>query len=35
LNELPDNMAPYVRRAIERWRAGVFYGESGWEAYRA
>jgi ADP-ribose pyrophosphatase YjhB (NUDIX family) len=35
LNELPDNMVSYVRRAIERWRAGVFYGESGWEAYRA
>jgi ADP-ribose pyrophosphatase YjhB (NUDIX family) len=30
LDALPDNMVPYVRRAIERWRAGAFYGESGW-----
>jgi ADP-ribose pyrophosphatase YjhB (NUDIX family) len=32
---LPENMVPYVRAAIERWRSGVFYGESGWSAYRA
>jgi 8-oxo-dGTP diphosphatase len=31
LDALPDNMVPYVRRAIERWRVGVFYGESGWD----
>jgi hypothetical protein len=23
-------MVPYVRRAIECWRAGRFYSESGW-----
>jgi 8-oxo-dGTP diphosphatase len=32
LRELPDNMVPYVRAAIERWRSGSFYGESGWGA---
>jgi len=32
LDRLPDNMVPYVRRALENWRAGAFYGESGWEA---
>ena len=30
LNALPDNMVPYVRAAIERWRAGEHYRESGW-----
>ena len=35
LDALPDAMVPYVRGAIERWRAGVLYGESGWEAARA
>ena len=30
LDALPENMVPYVRAAIERWRAGVLYGESGW-----
>jgi 8-oxo-dGTP diphosphatase len=30
LDRLPPNMVPYVRRAIESWRAGGFYGESGW-----
>ena len=35
LDHLPDNMVPYVRAAIERWRAGVLYGESGWDARRA
>jgi ADP-ribose pyrophosphatase YjhB (NUDIX family) len=30
LDALPDDMVPYVRRAIERWRAGERYGESGW-----
>ena len=32
LSALPDNMVPYVRAAIDRWRAGAFYGESGWDA---
>jgi 8-oxo-dGTP diphosphatase len=32
LDRLPDDMVPYVRRAIENWRAGAFYGESGWAA---
>jgi ADP-ribose pyrophosphatase YjhB (NUDIX family) len=35
LDALPEAMVPYVRGAIERWRAGVLYGESGWDAYRA
>jgi hypothetical protein len=26
---------PYVRRAIECWRAGGCYSESGWDAYGA
>ena len=30
LDALPADMVPYVRQAIERWRAGAFYGESGW-----
>lgn len=30
LDRLPDDMVPYVRAAIERWRAGELYGESGW-----
>ena len=30
LDALPDDMVPYVRRAIELWRAGEFYSESGW-----
>jgi hypothetical protein len=34
LDRLPHNMVPYVRSAIERWRAGAFYGESGWEPRR-
>ena len=35
LSALPDNMVPYVRAAIERWRSRVFYGESGWDSYRS
>jgi 8-oxo-dGTP diphosphatase len=31
LDRLPPNIVPYVRRAIENWRAGRFYGESGWD----
>jgi 8-oxo-dGTP diphosphatase len=30
LDALPDDMVPYVRRAIELWRAGRCYSESGW-----
>jgi 8-oxo-dGTP pyrophosphatase MutT (NUDIX family) len=30
LDRLPDDMVPYVRQAIERWRQGELYGESGW-----
>jgi hypothetical protein len=30
LDALPDDMVPYVRQAIERWRRGELYGESGW-----
>ena len=30
LDALPDDMVPYVRRAIERWGAGERYSESGW-----
>jgi hypothetical protein len=35
LEALPEAMVPYVRGAIERWQAGVLYGESGWDANRA
>jgi ADP-ribose pyrophosphatase YjhB (NUDIX family) len=35
LDALPDDMVPYVRRAIDLWRAGTFYSESGWGARRA
>jgi 8-oxo-dGTP diphosphatase len=31
LEHLPDNMVPYVRRAIHSWRSGQCYGESGWD----
>ena len=30
LDALPDEMVPYVRCAIEFWRAGQYYSESGW-----
>jgi hypothetical protein len=30
LDRLPANMVPYVRTALEGWRAGVFYSEDGW-----
>jgi hypothetical protein len=30
LDDLPGDMVPYVRRAIEGWRAGQRYSESGW-----
>ena len=31
LDALPDDMVPYVRRAIGLWRAGRSYSESGWD----
>jgi 8-oxo-dGTP diphosphatase len=31
LDALPDDMVAYVRRAIELWRAGEAYSESGWD----
>jgi 8-oxo-dGTP diphosphatase len=34
LDRLPDDMVTYVRQAIERWRRGELYGESGWPARR-
>ena len=30
LGALPDEMVPYVRRAIEFWRSGQVYSKSGW-----
>jgi 8-oxo-dGTP diphosphatase len=30
LNRLPDNIIPYIRRAIENFRAGVQFEEFGW-----
>jgi 8-oxo-dGTP diphosphatase len=30
LDRLPTNVVPYVRTALEGWRAGVFYSEDGW-----
>ena len=35
LQQLPDNMVPYVRRALELWLSGVLYGESGWSGGRS
>ena len=31
LNDLPDNIIPYIRQAIECARDGIFYSEFGWE----
>jgi len=31
INDLPENTIPYVRRAIENFRAGVFFEEFGWK----
>lgn len=31
LDRLPDNMVPYVRRALELWQAGVPYSEDGFD----
>lgn len=30
LAELPENVIPYVRRAIDNYRRGVFFEEFGW-----
>ncbi len=30
LNSLPDNTIPYIRRAIENFRAGIPFEEFGW-----
>jgi len=30
INDLPENTIPYVRRAIENFRAGVMFEEFGW-----
>lgn len=30
IDGLPENMVPYVRRALELWRRGVAYSEDGW-----
>jgi len=32
LESLPPNTIPYVRYALDRYRAGVFYSEFGWPA---
>ncbi len=31
MDDLPDNMVPYVRQAIECFKEGVFYSEFGWK----
>ena len=31
LNSLPPNLVPYVRRALENFRAGLWYDSFGWE----
>ncbi|MBL0387581.1 NUDIX domain-containing protein [Tumebacillus sp. ITR2] len=31
LDELPDNMIPYVRKAIENYHAGVWFDSYGWQ----
>jgi hypothetical protein len=31
LAALPPNMVPYVRAALEGWRAGQPYSEDGWQ----
>ncbi|MFZ5828354.1 MAG: NUDIX hydrolase [Bacillota bacterium] len=32
LNSLPPNVIPYVRRALENYRAGRWFDEFGWDA---
>ncbi len=31
VDDLPENMVPYVRRGIENYRRGVMFEEFGWE----
>lgn len=31
LSELPSNMVPYVRSAIENWQSQIYFSEFGWE----
>jgi len=31
INNLPNNMVPYVRKAIENYFEGIIYSEFGWE----
>jgi len=31
LNQLPDNIVPYVKMAIENYRKGLVYSEFGWD----
>jgi 8-oxo-dGTP pyrophosphatase MutT (NUDIX family) len=31
LNDMPENVIPYIRQAIEGIRDGVYYSECGWE----
>lgn len=31
LDDLPENMVPYVRRALENYRAGRWFDSFGWE----
>ena len=32
LDHLPDNVVPYVRRALDNYRRGVWFDSFGWEA---
>ncbi len=31
IHDLPDNTVPYVRRGIENFRSGTWFGSVGWE----
>ena len=31
LDDLPDNVIPYVRKAIENFRAGIWFDSFGWD----
>jgi 8-oxo-dGTP diphosphatase len=31
LDHLPDNVIPYVKRALENYQNGIFYSEFGWQ----
>jgi 8-oxo-dGTP pyrophosphatase MutT (NUDIX family) len=32
IDHLPENTIPYVRKAIENWRAGIPFEEFGWDS---